>query len=307
MVVVLDERKRFMIRNVERILKVVELGDNETGNQGNMVDENITEVQLRNFIKEIQIQKDVIETTIKVAAEELLAVERTFENKIECGALLEALCKIENEIKELSNHLKQLIRDDGEFRNEVVSQTQYSLKIKKLKLKSKDFVEETDSEDTEVHNQNIDCSRVKTGLKLPKFVLQKFDGDILKWKLLGESFEAAVHKNERISNAEKFTYLLGYLEKAPTTNFPLTKDTYIQPWEFLKERYGNPQLVISTHMNELIKLNKVSGLNVTELRELYDRIESNVRALKTVGIQQEHFGSLLIPIILEKIPKVIRL
>ena len=36
-------------------------------------------------------------------------------------------------------------------------------------------------------------------------------------------------------------------------------------------------------MNELIKLNKVNGSNVTELRELYDRIESNVRALKTVG------------------------
>ena len=59
-----------MIRNVERILKVTELGDSETGNQGNMVDENITEVQLRNFIKERQIQKDVIETIIEVAAEE---------------------------------------------------------------------------------------------------------------------------------------------------------------------------------------------------------------------------------------------
>ena len=60
-------------------------------------------------------------------------------------------------------------------------------------------------------------------------------------------------------------------------------------------------------MNELIKLNKVNGSNVTELTELYERIESNVRALKTVGIQQEHFGSLLIPIILEKIQNVIRL
>ena len=276
-----------------------------------MADENITEAQLRNFIKERQVRKDVIETTIEVAAEELLAAaERTFENKIECRALLEALCEIENEIKELSNRLKPLIRDDAEFRNEVVSQAQYSLKIKKLKLKLKDFVEKTDSEDTKVHNQNIDSLRVQTGVKLPKFVLQKFDGDILRWKQFQESFEAAVHKNERISNVEKFTYLLGYLEKAPLQavgNFPLTNDTYIQAWELLKEKYGNPQLIISTHMNELIKLNKVNGSNVTELRELYDRIESNVRALKTVGTQQEHFGSLLIPILLEKIPNVIRL
>ena len=213
-----------MIRNVERILKVIELGNSETGNQGNMVDRNITEMQLRNFIKERQIRKDVIETTIEVT--ELLATKRTFGNKIECRALLEALCEIENEIKELSNRLKPLIRDDAEFRNEAVSQTQYSLKIKNLKLKLKDFVEKTDSEDTEVHNQNIDSLRVQTGVKLPKFVLQKFDGDILRWKQFEESFEAAVHKNERISNVEKFTYLLGYLEKAPlqaVRNFPLTK------------------------------------------------------------------------------------
>ena len=128
----------------------------------------------------------------------------------------------------------------------------------------------------------------RRGFKLPKFVLQKFDGGILRWKQFEESFEAVVHENERISNIEKFTYLLGYLEKAPQQavgNFPLTNDTYIQAWELLKEKYGNPQLIISTHMNELIKLNKVNGSNVTELRELYDPIESNVRALKTIGIQ----------------------
>ena len=181
----------------------------------------------------------------------------------------EALCELENEIKELSNRLKPLIRDDAEFRNEVVSQAQYSLKIKKLKLKLKDFVEKTDSEGTEVHNQNIDSLRVQTGVKLPKFVLQKFDGDIQRWKQFEESFEAAVHKNERISNVDKFTYLLDYFKKAPlqaVENFPLTIDTYIQAWEFLKERYGNSQLIISTPINELIKLNKVNGSNVTELR-----------------------------------------
>ena len=60
-------------------------------------------------------------------------------------------------------------------------------------------------------------------------------------------------------------------------------------------------------MNELIKLAKVNGSNVAQLRELYGRTESNVRTLKAVGIQQGHFGSLLIPIILEKIPNLILL
>ena len=38
-----------------------------------------------------------------------------------------------------------------------------------------------------------------------------------------------------------------------------------------------------------------------------DNIESNVRALKTVAIHQEQLGPFLIPIVLEKLPNVIRL
>ena len=63
-----------MIRNVEGILKVIELGNSETEDQENLVDENIREVQLRNFIRERQIQKDVIETFIEVSAKDLLPI-----------------------------------------------------------------------------------------------------------------------------------------------------------------------------------------------------------------------------------------
>ena len=63
-----------MIRNVEGILKVIELGNSETEDQENLVDENIREVQLRNFIRERQMQKDVIETFIEVSAKELLPI-----------------------------------------------------------------------------------------------------------------------------------------------------------------------------------------------------------------------------------------
>ena len=56
-----------------------------------------------------------------------------------------------------------------------------------------------------VYNQNIDSLRVQTGVKIPEFVSQKFNWDIVKWKQFQESFEAAVHKNERMSNKEKFT------------------------------------------------------------------------------------------------------
>ena len=91
-------------------------------------------MELKNLIGERQIQMEILEITIEVSAEELLANEPTFENKIERRASLEKLCEIENEIKELSNRFKLLIGDDAEYRNEVLIQTQYLLNIKKLKL-----------------------------------------------------------------------------------------------------------------------------------------------------------------------------
>ena len=65
----------------------MKLWSSETGDQENIVDENTGEVHLINFIRERQIQMDVIETTIEVSAEELLGSEPTFENKIECTVL----------------------------------------------------------------------------------------------------------------------------------------------------------------------------------------------------------------------------
>ena len=115
-----------------------------------------------------------------------------------------------------------------------------------------------------------------------------------------------MHKNERIAKIEKFTYLIGYLEIAPLLavgNVSLMNHLYSSMGTFERKVQESP--TYNLLINDLIKLNKVNGANVNELRELYDRIKSNVGALKTVRIQQEYFESLLIPIF-EKIPNVIQ-
>ena len=56
-----------------------------------------------------------------------------------------------------------------------------------------------------------------------------------------------------------------------------------------------------------IPTHKVNGANVKKLRDLYDKIQSNVRALETVGIHQVQIGPLLTPIVLENLPNVIKL
>ena len=60
-------------------------------------------------------------------------------------------------------------------------------------------------------------------------------------------------------------------------------------------------------MNNLIKLEKVVNSNVKELRNLFDPVKGNFRALNTTGINSDHFGPLLITIGFEKLANVISL
>ena len=71
---------------------------------------------------------------------------------------------------------------------------------------------------------------------------------------------------------------------------------------------GKPQLLISNYMEALLKLPIVSSVHETKkLRDLYEKIEINIRSLKALGIESESFGNLLVPVVLEKIPSELRL
>ena len=155
-------------------------------------------------------------------------------------------------------------------------------------------------------------SVAKSGVKLPKIIIKKFDGDPVQWQQFVDTFDATITKNDALSEIEKFTYLRGYLageaEKC-IEGIPLTSENFGRALNLLRERYGNPQLIISSHMDKLIKLERVSGFqaSIKELRNLHDKIESHLRSLLTLGVNSEHYGPMLMPIIVSKLPNDIRL
>ena len=68
------------------------------------------------------------------------------------------------------------------------------------------------------------------------------------------------------------------------------------------------KLSIATFFNALLNFHPVKDAsNVNKLRDLYDAVETNVRNLKSLGVESERFGPVLIPTILTKIPETIRL
>ena len=61
-------------------------------------------------------------------------------------------------------------------------------------------------------------------------------------------------------------------------------------------------------MNELLNIKKVErDRYLQRLRRLYDDIESHVRSLRSLDVDDDNYGSLLTPIIMERLPHQFKL
>lgn len=82
---------------------------------------------------------------------------------------------------------------------------------------------------------------------------------------------------------------------------PLTNANYEHAITLLRERFGQQHRIVNAHMQALLNISKPVA-NLTSLRQFYDTIEIHVRGLAALGKSEESFGSLLVPIILGKLP-----
>jgi len=130
-------------------------------------------------------------------------------------------------------------------------------------------------------------------LYLPKLYLPKFRGDVTRWNTFWDSFQSAVHRNEGITNINKFNYLKSVLEGSAAREIEgltLTEANYGAAVEILQERFGRP-------MDQLLKVSPCTSDRPSSLRFVYDQICVHTRGLASLGITSEQYGSLLIPII----------
>ena len=117
----------------------------------------------------------------------------------------------------------------------------------------------------------------------------------------------AMHGNENLSKVNKSNYLKNLLEGPALTaiaRFALTDENYEVAVQLLEDRFANPQMIISSHMDALLKLDAVSEfLDVGKIRRLYDTIDIQIRSLQNLKVSSEKYGTLLVPLVLVKIPE----
>ena len=147
--------------------------------------------------------------------------------------------------------------------------------------------------------------------KLPRISLKSFSGEPSQWLTFWDSFRSAVHENTEVHNIDKFNYLKSLLNgsaAATIAGLPLTDANYNAAIKLLKNRFGNKQVIISSHMDGLLKLTPLGNTSdVRKLRQTYDEIEAHVRGLQALEVPTESYGSFIVPVLMTKIPEDIRL
>ena len=143
-------------------------------------------------------------------------------------------------------------------------------------------------------------------VKLPKLSLRKFSGDPTAWTPFWDSYESAIHRNPDLTDIDKFNYLQSLVEHSAAeaiAGLTLSSSNYGEAITVLKKRFGNKQQLINKHMEALLSLPAVASVyELRNLRQLYDKVESHVRSLKSIGIAASSYGNLLASILMMKIP-----
>ena len=147
-------------------------------------------------------------------------------------------------------------------------------------------------------------------VKLPKLSLPYFVGNPTQWIAYWDSFKSTIHNHPELSKVDKLKYLQTSLtgDAAQTiSGFQITSKNYDEAIELLEKRFGNKQIIISRHIEDLMQLPKVStNDDLRGLRILYDKLETTTRSLKSIGINSDSYSAILSPVIMSKLPSELR-
>ena len=160
-------------------------------------------------------------------------------------------------------------------------------------------------ENKENHANDVQSTRsVAPQVNLPRIDLPKFSGDVLKFTSFWQQFKSCVDDLD-FPTIAKFNYLLSCLKGEARTvieGMPVVEENYRSAMEMLEERYGRKELIVFSHVQELLAINVPEQL--TKFRDI---LNVHVRSLAAQGITSDKFGVILTPIIVSKLPEEIRL
>ncbi|KAJ8879676.1 hypothetical protein PR048_020284 [Dryococelus australis] len=147
-------------------------------------------------------------------------------------------------------------------------------------------------------------SEVDSEVRLPKLQLLVFGGNLKDWLSFKDLFESAVHSNKTLTGAQKLHYLKGSIQgKAATLlkSVPITSVNYTEACGILTTQYQNKRELVDTTLKRLFSRPVVQQESVVMLRRLLDSVVECTRLLKVLGQPVEHWDSILVFLVTERL------
>ena len=224
--------------------------------------------------------------------------------------LLEKLEAKYAKVEEYSNKIQEETEDVGDIEAEVETMDALLDKVIQMKSRAKAAMKKeikveaspTKESPSDVHE------RRKESIHLPKLEIEKFCGDIEKYKEFMDSFKVTIDKNPRLADVEKLMYLKSYVDKDAADlleGIARTDANYTFALKLLEDNYGNKEVLINTHVSKLISLEK-QGKDGMSLRMLYNKVITHVRELEGLDITSDMYSVFLVPIVTSKINEELR-
>ena len=144
-------------------------------------------------------------------------------------------------------------------------------------------------------------------VRLPKLQLPKFSGNVLEWPQFWDAFSVTVDASD-LPDVTKLTYLRSLLigEAAKSVEgLALCQTNYKTTCDILKDRFGRKEQIIYSHIQALLQSN--CDKQSEGLKPFQDELLIHVRSLENLDITGDKYGVVLTPIIVSRLPEVIRM
>ena len=152
-------------------------------------------------------------------------------------------------------------------------------------------------------------SNSSSNLKLPKFTLPEFHGNMIEWVSWWDQFKSCIHENNTLSEREKFNYLRVYVKgsvRKAIEYIKVTSSNYSKAIDALKKRYGRQRLVVEHLVESILNIAKRERVTAQSLRYLYDTLVNRYHTLEQYEPNLEVCHRILVPIFQSKLPNDIR-
>ncbi|UYV60694.1 hypothetical protein LAZ67_1001945 [Cordylochernes scorpioides] len=122
--------------------------------------------------------------------------------------------------------------------------------------------------------------------QLPKLEFKKFGGEPREWITFWTTAE-----NSEVREAVE--------------SFPPSADNYPKVIEYIKSRFGEDEMLVEIYVRDLLQnvLQNVRAEGKMSVVKLYDRLETQLRALETLGVARDKFAAMLYPLVESALPE----